>query len=241
MKKLHFICLAALAATFVACEPNNEPVDNATVVTFENVALDSTGYWNGSDFSGGKLVDGAFFVNDYVFDSLFNYGYCNGGFYVSSKTDKQTRGYLNEYSVYADGGADNSKQFAVLYYSAWSAQNARIQFTKAVSPKNISLTNSTYTYWSLKEGDAISKACAAGDWFKVTIIGQNGDTRTDSLDFYLADFRDGKTFICDTWTSVDLSALGAVTDIYFTIDGTDKGDWGLNTPAYVCLDNLKYE
>lgn len=236
MKKLHFICLAALAVTFVACEPNNEPVDNAAVVTFENVALDSTGYWNGSDLSGGKLVDGAFFVNNYNSEwSSWN------GFSMSSNTDKQTRGYLNQYSVYADGGADNSKQFAVLYYSAYSAQNARIQFTKAVSPKSVSLTNSTYTYWSLKEGDAYSKACAAGDWFKVTIIGQNGDTRTDSLDFYLADFRDGKTFICDTWTSVDLSALGAVTDIYFTIDGTDKGNWGLNTPAYVCLDNLKYE
>lgn len=241
MKKLHFVALAALAATFVACEQGNDPVDNATVVTFENVALDSTGYWNGSDFSGGKTIDGAFFVNDYVFDSLHNYGYCNGGFYFSSNTDKQTRGYLNEYSVYADGGADNSKQFAVLYYSAWSAQNSRIQFDKAVSPKSVSLNNSTYTYWSLKEGDAIAKACADGDWFKVTIIGQNGDTRTDSIDFYLADFRDGKTFICDTWTVIDLSSLGVVTDLYFTFDGTDQGDWGLNTPAYVCLDNLKYE
>lgn len=241
MKKLHFVALAALAATFVACEKGNDPVDNATVVTFENVALDSTGYWNGSDFSGGKTIDGAFFVNDYVFDSLYNYGYCNGGFYFSSNTDKQTRGYQNQYSVYADGGADNSKQFAVLYYSAWSAQNSRIQFDKAVSPKSVSLNNSTYTYWSLKEGDAIAKACADGDWFKVTIIGQNGDTRTDSIDFYLADFRDGKTFICDTWTAIDLSSLGAVTDLYFTFDGTDQGDWGLNTPAYVCLDNLKYE
>ena len=42
-----------------------------------------------------------------------------------------------------------------------------------------------------------------------------------------------------TWRSWDLSALGKVNKIKIDFEGSDTGDWGLNTPAYLCIDNVK--
>ena len=40
------------------------------------------------------------------------------------------------------------------------------------------------------------------------------------------------------WTYVDLSSLGKVDQLAFRMTGSRTGDWGLNTPAYFCIDNI---
>ena len=52
--------------------------------------------------------------------------------------------------------------------------------------------------------------------------------------FYLAK---GKNIIAD-WTYVDLSTLGKVDELHFALTGSRTGDYGLNTPAYFCIDDL---
>ena len=47
--------------------------------------------------------------------------------------------------------------------------------------------------------------------------------------------------ILNTWKKVDLSELGYVTSIGFSVSSTDTGDWGMNTPAYFCIDKLTVE
>ena len=42
----------------------------------------------------------------------------------------------------------------------------------------------------------------------------------------------------DTWEWVDLSELGQIASIYFTMESSDTGDYGINTPTYFCLDKL---
>ena len=37
---------------------------------------------------------------------------------------------------------------------------------------------------------------------------------------------------------MDLSGLGDIKELYFTMDGSDSGQWGLNTPSYFALDCL---
>ena len=79
----------------------------------------------------------------------------------------------------------------------------------------------------------------------MTIIGYNaaGDS-VKSLDFFLADYRfadNSKDYIVDKWTVVDLTALGKVNKLTFRFSSSDNGDYGMNTPAYVCLDDLQYE
>ncbi|MFM7184787.1 MAG: DUF4465 domain-containing protein, partial [Planctomycetota bacterium] len=41
-----------------------------------------------------------------------------------------------------------------------------------------------------------------------------------------------------TWDWFDLSSLGTVDRIEFSFDGSDKGIFGLNTPAYFAMDDL---
>ncbi len=246
MKKVKLFLMVAVATVGLAsCNTEDDPTedaptgDNSKTVTFEDVKLDSTGILS---------VDGGFESCNVKFHQEIktDYGvYSNGGFTCSNLTDQTTAGYLNQYSVYAAAGSNGSKQFCVLYHSTYGAENSRITFDSLAHVKSLQINNSTYVYLTLKDGNDGSgiakRPCGEGDWFKVTLTGKNGVDTTGTVDYYLADFRDGKTYICDTWTNVDLSALGAVTDIYFSFDGTDQGDWGLNTPAYTCIDNLIYE
>jgi hypothetical protein len=62
----------------------------------------------------------------------------------------------------------------------------------------------------------------------------DGKMVNSQVDFYLAK---GKNVVTD-WTYVDLSQLGKVDAIFFTLSGSRTGDWGLNTPTYFCIDNL---
>jgi hypothetical protein len=41
------------------------------------------------------------------------------------------------------------------------------------------------------------------------------------------------------WTQVSLASLGKVNKIEFSLTGSDTGEYGFNTPAYVCIDDVK--
>ena len=62
---------------------------------------------------------------------------------------------------------------------------------------------------------------------------------------YLADYQENHTEVTPvkTWTLWDFSKDGGVINgvqtIKFNFDGSDNSAWGLNTPAYICLDNIK--
>ena len=72
----------------------------------------------------------------------------------------------------------------------------------------------------------------------LTITGYNGTEKTASVDFLLANGND----IVNTWQQVDLTKLGKVTKIQFSMSSTDESIYGgisyMNTPAYFCLDQL---
>ena len=65
---------------------------------------------------------------------------------------------------------------------------------------------------------------------------------TGSVPVVLADFRDGKTFIMDTWTKVDLSALGKVNKLVLTATPSDKLKDLLYGASYsVCVDQIVFD
>lgn len=66
-------------------------------------------------------------------------------------------------------------------------------------------------------------------------------TETGTVEYYLADYRSENADdwkLNDTWEWVDLSELGQIASIYFTMESSDTGDYGINTPTYFCLDKL---
>ena len=102
------------------------------------------------------------------------------------------------------------------------------------------VTNSAYAYTSMQYGDSYARKFIYGDWFKLTITGVDAaGESTGSVDFYLADLRnDDFAYIINTWRWVDLTSLGQVKRLEFALSSSDTGQWGMNTPAYFCLDNL---
>ena len=63
----------------------------------------------------------------------------------------------------------------------------------------------------------------------------------DSINVYLADYQfsdNSLDYIIKDWTWVDLTSLGASDSLSFSLSSSDNGMFGMNTPAYFCLDNF---
>jgi hypothetical protein len=99
----------------------------------------------------------------------------------------------------------------------------------------------------MKNGDSFAKKFGGEtgddpDFFRVTVRKWlNGERSLDSIDFYLADYRfedHSEDYIIKNWTYVDLQGLGAVDSVEFTLSSSDNGAFGMNTPAYFCIDNV---
>ena len=168
-------------------------VIGSSTIDFEScgVTLNSDGYWDGSDLSYGFTVSGVTFWNQY--NTAWG-GYSDGGFHLSTLTDKETPGAVNQYSVYGNGGAAGSATFAVVYYSEYTAKNvenyAQMILTNPATLGTVMVTNSTYTYLAIKNGESPATAFTDGDWFKVVFTGYDDtDAEIGSVEFYLADFR----------------------------------------------------
>lgn len=85
---------------------------------------------------------------------------------------------------------------------------------------------------------------ANNGWFKVLAYGYDatGHMTTGSpVEFYLCDYRAGsKTKNLDNdWEDWNLKALGNVNRVVFNFEGSDAGEYGLNTPGYLALDNIE--
>ena len=231
--KLNFLSLLAGALFFSA------PA-HAGTIDFESFPLGAVGYYNGSDFAGGFTTGGATFANSFTDFGGGFFGW--DGWSVSNHTDTETPGFGNQYSTYApSGGFGGGGQYGVLYDDFGNITFGSAQFVSGAY-----LSTTTYSALSMLTGDAFAKKFggASGldpDWFDVTIEGFLGGSATDSVVFYLADYRfatSSQDYVLEDWTFVDLSGLGQVDELRFTFGSSDVGGLGINTPTYLAMDNL---
>ena len=176
------------------------------------------------------------------------------GFAISNITDNTTPGYGNQFSAYPGAGSDNSVGYAVAYsnpeiYS--ENQDVRIL--------SFDISNTTYAGLSMLNGDSFGKKFgeptnASGevdgtngeDFFRVWVICENATGSKDSIEFYLADYRftdNTEDYIVDTWQTIDLTQVftGGATNVSMRLESSDNGEFGMNTPAYVAIDNILWE
>ena len=102
-------------------------------------------------------------------------------------------------------------------------------------------TNTTYAFLAMRDGDdGVTPSFVKGpfgedDVFNLKIAGVDSNgTVAGTVTFSLASGSD----VVDAWTFVDLSSLGAVDALVFSLEGSDTGPFGLNTPSYFALDDL---
>lgn len=243
--KLQLILMLAAAAAFASCGKDNTPKPDGTetesvIVTFEGAELPSAGYLLGSDYTEANVV----FSQSYT---EFDGGFYWNGFAVSNNHDKAVAGLENQFSVYGGGGADGSAKFAV--GSVFGDCEFAFAGGGEYEVEYVYVNNSTYAFLAVRDGDdggfgAVRKF-VDGDWFLLTATGYDAaGTKTGDVDFYLADYRDSKTFVCEEWTKIELNGLGKVNKVSFALSSSDNSEWDgvsyMNTPAYFCLDNVSY-
>lgn len=242
MKRLFFLLLIALFM-----QTNYNKINAQTVTDFENLVLPVDSFWNGSDASAGFIAGNAWFTNTF---SDWGGGYTSwSGFSYSNKRDTITESYLNEYSAITGKGYNGSSNYAVCYVSAFDAL-PRIRLNGIAKGDTVSgfyITNSTYSFYSMKNGNAVAKEFGGvsgndNDWFALSVFGyKDGIKTSDSVLFYLADYRFADTtqdYIVKDWRWINLVSLGQVDSLEFKLFSTDTGIYGINNPTYFCMDNL---
>ena len=244
-KFLAFLCIASLA--FSGCNEESgmeiNPESKTTVLDFEsemwNRHIDNPQY-NGPLLYGENAKNyGWQDPTTKLSGGMTNawgglYGFAEGGTAISNYIDEKTdeaRGYDVQLSVPRSNG---SKNFAIVFC------NAGIEFSdgKAREIKSMDISPTTYTLSVIKNGDGYAKALTQkGDFLTIIISGLNGKEQTGKIVVTLG--QDGN--FQEKWFSVDLSRLGKVTRLEFTMESNDSSEYGIKTPAYFAFDNVTIE
>lgn len=228
MRKLMFV-IALLGV--VACEPDSVDVKP----TFEVEKFENT---ISAEYAFGFASD--IFEFEYFYNEEYAYW---GGFAQSKVKDANAANgvFANQYAVYNDSAASGDS-FLIYYYDSFN-EPCDIRLKRDVLLSDVKLNLTTYAYASITN-EAINdfaRAFIDGDYLKVIFTGMKGNDVTGVVECYVVDFRDGKRDMATNWNTYSLSNLGSdYNRVRVTIETTDVGEWGANTPLYIALDDLTY-
>ena len=241
----------ALCAGFTACSDDDDDDFDVTLdVASANFQYNADGVWTGV------------YTNDPLNLQGFNFSHTGGssewggvtyyswaGFCPSKSTDNadhSTTGFPGTYEWSSiTGSGVSGSQYMVGFWKSDEVQDVPDQAGTYITyadgayfePEEVYVTNTSYGYYTMLNGNAFSSAFDTDDWFRLIIHGSRDGVETNSIAVSLAQ----GVAIADEWIRVDLSRLGIVDRIYFTMASSDTGQWGMNTPSYFCLDRLSID
>ena len=197
-----------------------------------------------------------FEVQNFMFSHLpsaKNYGGTSWEGFTVARISSDT---LNSFGCMAKGGvAGVGTPYLVGYYSeyyTWTNENGEpssnlMLFNDGSTYEAVGMyvCNDAQTYHSIQNGDAIAKKFGQGDTLvlKIHALDENWEIDDSKQDVvvYLADYRssnESEWKVNTQWEWVDLSVLGNVSGLAFTMASSDVSYGFMNTPAYFCLDKL---
>lgn len=220
-------------------------------VDFEELPVEPGGFYNGSDMAGGFESRRVHFNNAFA---DFGDDCCWNGWGYSQTTDVLTPGPGNQYSAYQlpdGGGAAGSETYAIAFSGADAGGGIvpEIELPPGATPVSVATTNTTYAALSMRHGDGFAKKFGGlsgndPDWLRLTVEGLSAEGQVvGAVSMYLADYRFSEVdddFIRAAWTPLDLTSLAESEPrrLAFRLQSSDVGPFGMNTPAYVAIDNL---
>ena len=202
------------------------------------------GNLDGQSNDAGWSSHGVHFGNSYSSD--FG-GYWSGWSYSTVK-DPNTGDFTNQYAALPGAGNRNSETYAV----GFSGDALFFNVPENEQPQSVHVTNTTYTAATIASGNMFSKPFGGEsgndeDSFSVIFTGlddANGlGEETGSLEYFLADYRssdNSEDYRAETWEEVDLTKLGNARSVKLSFRSTDVGEFGINTPQYVAIDDLVF-
>lgn len=219
----------------------------AAVATFEDLALQPNSNWHGeiSTEPGKDFINTTFFSGSYAFtNSNWEKIKTWGGFAYANQTGTgyQTL-FPDQFNSAVGAGARSSKTYGIAYTLGAKTEVTVTHAEQAVIP-GMYLTNSAWVKEFAKSGVGIVTGQAglkAGDYFLLKVTASpSGKT----LEIPLIDYRDSdprEHYLLEDWQWVDLSSLGAVSKLSFSLEGSRKNQAGLVIPAYFCFDDFGSE
>ena len=142
--------------------------------------------------------------------------------------------------------ADPAQPYFVGYYSSWAMEGPSNQVifvdkdgSETFEPVGVYVCNHPWPYYGCEHGDGFGEPFAEGDYFELIAVGVAPDRTEKRVSINLVEFTDGQLIALNDWTFFDLSELGEVTSVYFELNSTDTGDYGMNTAAYFCMDKFQ--
>lgn len=246
MKKTITLMILALSFTLLKAQTSTIAIDFETFTLSLNSAYSNT---NSVAFSTSSVSF------QYQWHPTFNYW--SGGFSYTNKYDSAAVATSSPglYGVKPLKGYNNSNTYVI-------AQDKGVIKLSAPSTtvEGFYIANSTYAYKAIKHGDAFARkfgdttgtgsgtTIAQGsypDFFKVTVKGyKNGILKTDSVPFYLADYRfsnNAQDYVINNWQWVNTSSLGDIDSLRFYLYTSDNGSFGPNTPLFFGMDNFTFK
>ncbi len=215
----------------------------AVTASMDDNYLDEESHW-AYDATTAMSVEDGFYSGSYYFNNgawpSYNYWY---GYSLSNETATSYTALTDQWHSAVGEGHNGSSNFCISF-----PEGQFIEITNSADGdvlKGAYVSNTAYAYNGMAVGDGFATAFSQDSWFKLTAVGFDADDEeTARLDFYLADYRSTNAldhYILDTWQWMDLRPLGKVAKVRFLLDGSDKGQYGLNTAAYFALDDFNCE
>ncbi|MEM9364816.1 MAG: DUF4465 domain-containing protein [Planctomycetota bacterium] len=219
----------------------------STLIDFESAASQI-----GGDGFANNAGGGDFQVDDLLLNNDFNTTFGSwSGWSLSQTTNTVTPGFGNQYSAFPGSGASDSATYAVGYYSQFGSPDVwptlSIRDGLPLTFESFEFTNTTYAALSMRDGDAFAKQFGGPsgqdpDTFRLIVesLDVDGNVLGES-DAFLADYRPANSaddFILDQWTSLDVRSWDAAA-LRIRMESTDVGQFGINTPTYVAVDNVR--
>lgn len=241
MKALRlFVCLLCAGMLVASCnEDENEKKEETATVTFEGMywdaLIDNAQYGGpllyGSTASAYRWIDDETQLTGGMTNAWGGQsGYSEGGIAISNYVSSDFENHKDFTHQLEAPTSVGGKNFAMVFC------NAELKFLddKAHIIRSMQICPSTYLIGIARYGGDYARALTGKDDFlTLHIKANNGAAMQVEL------VAEGK--ISETWRTIDLSSLGAVKSISFSMTGSDMADWGLNTPTYFAMDNIVVE
>ena len=185
---------------------------------------------------------------------------CTSGDNADYGSEGSSDGWIDhQWGCMAGGGLDDNAKtkagnpYMVAYWGYYQESldedyhSLRVDFTDGKQHKAVGvyICNHPWPYYGNENGDGFASAFQnEGDYFGVVVHGLNsaGEDIGITVKHELASYRNGQLQQSTDWEYVDLTALGSVSAIYFTMETTDMDAlYGANTAVFFCLDRLSVE
>ena len=240
-----YVCIDNIGGSAEDCQLGDLTTTKiARPASFEEKTLNVSSVWTADD--DFVVGENNWTSGDFTFSTMVaDWGEYGKG-YMRMSVSNITATEYTDYFYYnaAAGKAAHGNNYGVWNQDMYNdGDKIAVTSGEAQTVSGMAVTNNAAVINAILNGDGMTPgAFGEGDWFLLTITGYNNEEETGTVNFYLADFRneneDGIGTYAENWQWIDLTSLGDITHFTMALTSTKGNDYGMTTPAYVCIDNI---